>query len=103
MLISKKKCRHFIDNKIKPRSVAWTQSSRTLHKKENVVKEQKIEIPRVVKIVRGFPSVPASLIIERMEKAKEAKEAKAEKKDAKKDDNRFTKTEKLRKSDTKRK
>ncbi|EJW02559.1 hypothetical protein EDEG_03027 [Edhazardia aedis USNM 41457] len=75
LLFANTKVRNFVDQKIKPRYIRWTQNARALLKKENVVKEQKITVPRVVKIVRGFPSVCPNLLKERQERAaKEQKE-----------------------------
>lgn len=78
VLYKSNKVRRFVSKKIKPRYIRWTQAARTILKKENVVKEQKIEIPQVIKIVRGFPSIPSHVIAERAERAasKEKKEDK---------------------------
>ncbi|KAM0677408.1 60S ribosomal protein L24 [Binucleata daphniae] len=78
VLYKSNKVRNFVARKIKPRFIRWTQAARMILKKENVVKEQKIEIPQVIKIVRGFPTIPAHIIAERAEN-RENKEKKPEK------------------------
>lgn len=110
MLYASKKVMNFVKRKIKARFIKWTQLSRTLLKKENTVKEAKIEIPLVVKIVRGFPSVPAHVLKERaerreMEKEKE-KEKEREQQDkikGKKDENDGRKGAKVSRSDMRKK
>lgn len=61
-LFLNKKVRSLSDRKTNPRDVAWTVASRTFRKKgmKKVIKKE-VEI-QVVKEVRGFPSVPKSLI-----------------------------------------
>lgn len=62
LLFMNRKVRALSARKAKPRALKWTQSSRLFYKKgakKVVQKETKI---RVFKEVRGFPSVPKSLV-----------------------------------------
>lgn len=97
-LLANNKVSNFVSRKIKPRYIAWTQQARTILKKENVVKQSVISIPSVVKIVRGFPSVPASVLEER----KERREKKDEKK-GKEEVKMVDRGSKVRRSETRKK
>lgn len=101
MLYATKKVEHFVDSKIKARFIKWTQQARTLLKKQNTVKETKIEIPTVVKIIRGFPSVPAHIIKERQERR--ALEKEQEKSKVKKDELEGRKSTKVTRGDMRKK
>lgn len=55
----------YISKKISPRSIKWTESSRTFfHKTHASVAEKKDFVP-ITKIVRGFPLIPKALVNEK--------------------------------------
>lgn len=69
------------DKKIKSTSIPWTQAYRIARKKIQTEKKVQQVAPVVIKIVRGFPNIPAHVIEARLEAKKQRDANKPEKKE----------------------
>lgn len=63
---------NYIEKKISPRSVKWTEGSRAFFNKTHKDTGDKSEFIPITKIVRGFAHIPKSLIADTQETAKPA-------------------------------
>lgn len=62
VLTKSRRERSFMEFKISPRDVKWTESSRAFFKKTNKSIKEKNEIIPITKIVRGYEFVPKALV-----------------------------------------
>jgi large subunit ribosomal protein L24e len=65
LLLKSRRVKSLVDRKIKPRDVKWTLACRAFLKKGKAMSQKKVSKPKIVKIVRGFPGIPESAIVEK--------------------------------------
>lgn len=53
---------NYIERKVSPRTIKWTESSRAFYRKTHKDEVEKTEFVPITKIVRGFSLVPKSLV-----------------------------------------